>query len=157
VTRLGFLLANTGESQLAYHVVKNANDYVERHADLDVVAFFENTAKPWLIPTFALMNISEAYSFNGVAIATNLDTAARLSRFPGPSARFFYLWDLEWLRTDQGYEAMRDVYRDPRLKLIARTQEYADLFERCWNRQVHAVVDRVNIEELLRVIKGEQR
>jgi hypothetical protein len=153
--KLGFLLSNTGETQLSYHVIKNANDYIEHNTDLDVIGFFENTAKPWLIPAFGLMNISEAYSFDGVAVATNLETAARLSRFPSPSLRYFYMWDLEWLRTDLSYETMRDIYRDPRLLPIARTPEYASLFQRCWNRKVHATVDRADINELLTIIRGD--
>lgn len=156
--KLGFLLSNTGTTQLSYHVIKNVNDYVEVNQDLDVIAFYDNTTKPWLIATFGFMNISEAYNFDGAVVATNLENAAKLSRFPGPSSRYFLVWDFEWLRNlTLSYEEMRAVYRNPRLKILVRTQEQAQIFESCWNRPVDGVIGDVSLKQLLPIIRKDQR
>lgn len=149
--RLGFILSSLGATQLAYHLLEQGDAVLSDRTDLDVVVFFQNVTKTWTTPTFAAMNISEAYGFTGVAIATDLDTAGKLARFPGPSKRFFYVWDLEWLRpSGRFYEDYASVYC--KLPLIARSDSHARLIEYCWNRPVHAVVPNCDLAGIAKVV-----
>jgi hypothetical protein len=146
--RLGILVRSFDSSQLSYHILEHASRVLGEYANIDIVVFYENLAKPWKTPLFAVMNIGEAFGFDGVAIATSLSTAAKLREFPGPEARFFYAWDLEWVGGSAPYEEMADIYCDRSLPIIARSQNHAEMIERCWNRSVYNIVENFNVKEL---------
>lgn len=156
--RLGFLVSSLGTSQLAYHILQGANASLGRHRDLDIIAFYQNVSKPWVTPLFGLLNISEAYGFSGVVIATSLNTARKMAGFPGPQGRYFYAWDLEWVVSGgMAYEDMAAVYCNPKVPIIARNDAHAALIERCWNRTVHATIDRCDIPQFIRMVDDDQR
>jgi hypothetical protein len=75
-------------------------------------------------------------------VATTAAGARRLARFPGPRARLFLVWDLEWTRP--GVRPYRDqwaAYGDPALTLLARSEDHARTVRSCWNRPAHVVGD----------------
>lgn len=104
------------------------------------MVFAQNAPEAAGLP-FAVMNATEAYDFRGVAVATDLATASALLRCPGPYRKFFYVWDLEWVRGGGApYEAMARLYRDPSLPPVARGDSHRRVIEACWNTRVAAVV-----------------
>ncbi len=148
-----------GRNQLAYHLVREGEALLDSRNDVDLIAFFQNLGQPWrMIVPFASMNIAEAFTFDGVAIATSLDTAERVGHFPGPRLRYFYAWDLEWLRaTGRTFEQHSNVYSNRNLPILARSDEHARLIERCWNRPVRAVIENCDLSALLKVIAQDDK
>lgn len=150
MNKLGFLLPHLGNSQLAFQLINSANKFLETHIDTDVIAFVSNQLRPKVCPSFAVMNINEAFDFDGVAIATTLHTAEKLARFPGPRKRYFYVWDLEWSRNlGWSFEKLSEIYNNPNLTLIARHDDHAKVIEQCWNRPVHAVVPDCEVSHMV--------
>lgn len=149
--KLGIALKDLGPSQLSYHLVHQANAMLAQHPTLDIVAFVEGQSPSPLSANFAQMPIYEAWGYGGDVIATNFTTAAKLLDFPCPKRRFFYVWDLEWVRPfhRRMYGEWEKVYRCPHLKLIARSAEHASVIERCWNRPVWAVLEDLNLERFI--------
>lgn len=146
--KLGILLNNLGPTQLAYNAICQANRYAQsgKHS---AFLFYERQVPPCLKLAVASMQIAEAWNFDGVTVATDLSTAIKLAKFPSPRSKFFYVWDLEWLRNGvQPYEAYSSVYRNPSYQLLARSASHRDAIESCWNRKVRAVVDDFSFEEL---------
>ena len=146
--KLGILLNNLGPSQLAFNAICEANKYAAsgKHA---AFLFYERQALPCLKLGVASMQIAEAWNFDGVTIATDLSTAIKLAKFPSPKEKFFYVWDLEWMRNGvQPYEVYASIYRNPSYKLLARSQSHKQVIESCWNRSVHAIIDDFSFEEL---------
>jgi hypothetical protein len=157
-TRIGFLVGSLGATDLAYHILREAHEYVQKSKDLDIIVFYQNVVKTWKNPSFAMMNISEAFNYSGVAVATDLVTAEKMKHFPGPSGRYFYVWDLEWLRsTKRSYESLRDIYTDPNLSLIARSDSHASQIERSWNRKVSAVVPHCELASLVKAVSSAKK
>jgi hypothetical protein len=151
-------VSSLGATDLAYHILHEADEYVQRSKDLDVIVFYQNVVKTWKNPSFAMMNISEAFNYSGVAIATDLITAEKVKHFPGPSGRFFYVWDLEWLRSiNYSYESLRSIYTDPNLTLIARSKSHADQIERNWNREVAAIVPHCDLTGMVRMVANAKK
>lgn len=153
--KLGLAVNNLGPSQLTYYLVKNANAALAANPTLDIAAFFETPVAPALAANFATMPMYEAWGYDGVLIATTFETARKSQACMSPAARLFYVWDLEWVRPHarRSYREWASVYRDLSLSLLVRSEEHARVVERCWNRPVLAVVDDVNIDQILEVCR----
>lgn len=148
---VGVLVSSLAASHMAFSLIRQGNRALRERAVDDLVAFYERPSRPCLEMVFAAMQENEAWSFDGVAIATSLATASRLSRCPRPSRRLFYVWDLEWLRLGAfDHAAVRSVYRDPSLRLVARGPDHVRLIENCWGVTA-AVVPDFDFRQLLEV------
>jgi hypothetical protein len=150
----GFLVNNLGSNQLAYYLIRNINQYLDRENPTDIIIFYEQLTRPCFIPNCAVMYTQEAWSYDGVVIATNLSTAEKLLRFPSPKKKYFYVWDLEWLRHSGKFSDYKKLYRNPELKLIARSVQHAHIIEQCWNTSVAAIIENVNIEKLVQLCQN---
>jgi hypothetical protein len=136
--KIGIALDNLGPSQLNYYLVKNGNEAVLNKPTLDITAFVNTSAVISLPANFAAMPMYEAWGYNGVLIATTFITAQKAQKCLAPQKKFFYVWDLEWLRpsiqkVDFNYRVGASVYCDPLMPLIARSAEHARVLEECWN------------------------
>ncbi len=150
MNKVGILLNNLGRNQLAHSAIGSLNQYLDGRIDTDIIAFVENMVQPCKLTQFSVMNLNEAWEYNALLIATNLSTAEKALLFPGAKRRVLYVWDLEWLRGDEDFEYYHGIYGNPRLDLIARSEEHAKIIERCWNRPTKAVVEDCQIEALIK-------
>lgn len=147
--KLGVLLNDLGPSQVSYLFIRNTANWLGSHSSHDVIGFYADQVSPCIPINFSVMQMNEAWDFHGRLIATNLQTARRCLGFPGTRDRWFYVWDLEWLRPGQrNYRDLAQVYRNPNLKLIARSEDHRVAIEDAWNRSVEAVIPDFNMERL---------
>jgi hypothetical protein len=135
--QLAFALRSLGPSQLAYRVIRGANQLTEQGHD--VLAFFEQVTLPCVPCRFATMHLCEGLGYRGTVVATSLRTAAKLLTFPSPARRLFYVWDLEWLRRKETYQHFFSLYGNPQLELAARSAEQARVISEAWGRDVRVV------------------
>lgn len=153
--KLAVLVDNLGANQLAYNVIKNFNGLVEVRPEIDCIAFYENSVRPCFPTMFPIMQIYEAYGYDGVVVGTKLSNVGALLNFPMCTRKYFYVWDLEWIRfKSKYYNSLVSVYRNPNVKLIARSEEHKKIIENCWNVKVEGIVDDFNVNELIEVING---
>lgn len=149
--RLGVWLRHPGASELAWRVLRQA-------AAVDLTVFADDPAPPCLTAPAAVMRPAEAWGYAGPVVATHPAAARRLAACPGPAARLFYLWDLDWLRERPlDFAAARAVYADPRLTLVARTPEQGRLLRDLWGVAPAAVVPAADLPALLAVAAGAAR
>ena len=150
---INVLLENTGASQISFCVISELNNLTKTHPNIDPIVFYEDKHKNCLPANFAVMQISEAWGQLGPIIATSFSTARSLCEFPS-SKRFFYVWDLEWIRDVQlkKYEEYRSVYSDESLSLIARSDHHKKAIENAFNREVKFVVSDFDIKHIMEVI-----
>lgn len=148
--KLGVIVDNLGPNQLAYNVIK-AGNFLK---GCDYIVFYENFLKPCIPTNFATMQMFEAWGYDGTMIATNLSSASQLSNFPLVKHRYFYIWDLEWLRMkEKHFRPLAEVYRNPNLILIARSENHKNVIETCWNVKVAGIVDDFEMSQLYEVVQ----
>jgi hypothetical protein len=151
LNKVGILVNNLGRNQLAHGLIHSVNNFLEGSSDTDIIIFAENVVHPCSVPKFAVMNLNEAWEYDGLIISTSLSTAEKSLLFPGARRRLFYVWDMEWMRVGDGdFDYFQSIYGNPKLDLIARSDTYAKIIERCWNRPVKAVVENCDVGELIR-------
>ena len=149
--QLGVLLDSVDSGQKSVSTILSLNKLSTVGEYWDSIIFYLEHSMMLISPKFALMNMSEIYGFNGIAIATNLRTAEILCKSFGPSKKFFYIWDLEWTQSKHDLERISNIYMNPEIELIARSQDHADEIERCW-RKPYAIVENFQHEQLIKVI-----
>jgi len=152
MNKAGIIIDRIGLSQLGVNLGLALNQ-IEQTTDIDVIVFHTQWDRLPLVPRFAMMQIFEAWGFFGPVIATNLATAQILLNCPCPKPKYFYVWDLEWLYTENILHMhFAEIYQNPDLKLIARSKSHADLLSKTWQKPVD-IMDDFNHETLIRLIK----
>ena len=146
--KIGFLVNDLNPSQLSYFLIKNANEFLTKNKDYDIYIFYDNLAVPCLTPNFAIMQAAEAFSFDGTLIATNLNTASKLINFPSAEKKYFYVWDLDWMRMkNKSFDALQSIYGNKELSLIARSDEHKQAIENAWNAPVKNVISNFDMSK----------
>lgn len=155
--KIGFLVPHLGVSHQSFRLIHNINEVTTNVVDPDIMVFYENLVRPCYPLKFATSNIADAWNYSGNLITTTLSSAYKSIRFPAPSNKYFYVFNLEWIKMpNKLYENLAEVYQNPNLKLLARSQEHANLIEEAWARPVRAVIKDFNIDALAKVIKEDE-
>jgi hypothetical protein len=153
---LGFMVKDLSPSQEAFYLINYANKAVMQDGH-DVIVFYENPSAPCLTTGFAIMQTTEAWSFSGPLVASNLNLASKLIQFPGTKQKYFYVWDLEWVRMQtKNFSILSYIYRNPSLKLLARSREHARIIASCWNVPHPPIVENYNIDKIVEIINDDR-
>lgn len=153
--KLGFIVPHLGASQLSYSLLRNINQAVANDVSIDYNIFYEDMQKPCINPGFCVLQIHEAYEYKYPLIATSFNTANKLIRFPGTTKKFFYVWDLEWLRPKSiDYNQLAEVYQNSELQLICRSNSHKKAVEDAWNVPVNHIVEQINLKKFMEIAYG---
>ena len=153
---INILVDNLGAGQMALQLGTSINDYVVTHHDTDIIVFYDNMHRQCMMPNFTIMQMAEAWCQTGPTIATSIATAIKLVDFPGPQMKFFYVWDMEWMRGPQRvWGIFEDVFTHENLTLIARCEQHQKVISQCFNVKVSHVVEDCSVLQFIDVIGRE--
>ena len=138
---IGVMIKDFSCSQLPFYAVRNINNRSNKSSEDSYVAF-------------CIMNMTEIWGFEGVLISTSASTALTLIKSVTNSDKYFYVWDLEWLRDPDNYHALLSIYRNPDIKLIARSKTHAKAIRNFCNRDVVGIMDDFSLSDLEEIIDG---
>lgn len=153
--KLGFVVKDLWLSQMAFYLTMNLNQRNQVPEVDDVVIFFEDVAQYSVSPLFATMNSSEIWGFDGILISTCISTTLNSVGAIGPQERYFYAWDLDWLRDNKNYDYNIKAF-DPSINIIGRSEDHGKAIENYCNRKPCGYVQNFNLAQLVEVIKNEQ-
>ena len=139
--KLAILKNNIGMSQSSYFMIRSLNEM----ATMDQVGCCVMIGA-WSIPPvknlFGLLQQNEIFDFEGVGIATNIETAQKLISVPGPKKKYFYIWDIEWTKLKAvNYNQLSNIYCNSQLELIVRSEHHAKLIKDCFKEPCHIMED----------------
>ena len=153
---VGLILPHVGPSQLAYYGI-NQCVIAQEHTPFDYFVCFREEQPPCMPIRLACMNISELYGFNGIVISTDLESSSMMLSAINNTLKFFYVWDLEWLRPNKSnFLSNMNIYRNPNLELIAQSEDHAKAIENYCNRKPKLVVQNLNLTEIINAINSNQ-
>ena len=150
--RAGIVVDALGVSQLAVQLTQELNKIDEMDEYHDVILFYHEYDRIVIPPLFGMMQEQELWGFDAPVLATSLETADRILRCPGPTKRLFYVWELEWIIAKHDIDYTSQIYCNPRIELIARSQEHYNTIKSCWREPAHIIED-FNHEEIITVLK----
>ena len=151
---IGIVTNDFSCSQLSFYLVRNINLECNSSTENDYMGFFENLSSNVMEPSFCVMNISEIWGFKGILVATSASTALTIIKAVTQSKKYFYVWDLEWLRNPDNYHTLLTIYRHPEINLIARSETHAKVIENFCNKPVVGIMDDFNLSDLKEIING---
>lgn len=129
-------------SQLSISLCKNLNEVLTKTPYLDTIVYYQTWGKLPFAPQFAMLMEREFWGAQGVAISTDIKTTEKLIKCPGPTKKFFYVWNLEWLNMQNiDYDRMNNVYNNDGIELIARSIYHAALLEMVWKKPAFIMED----------------
>jgi hypothetical protein len=155
VKQCGFIVNTLFHNQLTYYLIKNLNEYISSQvcAEIDPILFYEDMKPSSITPLCSTMHVAECWTYNAPVIATTLSGANKLINIPGPTKKFYYPYNLEWIRPQiPQYEAYAKVFCDPQLHIIARNEDHKLVIENCFNIKVAGIVNDFDIKELIGII-----
>ena len=128
---LGIIIPHLGSSQMAHEAIKLVNQAK------DAVIFVEQLIAPCMPVHCASMCITEAVSFGGLLITTNIENTMMASEIVNRKKvkLVFYVWDLEWLRPNKAnYLYNLKTYNTPDVLVVRHKDHVSPLTNYC-NRQ----------------------
>lgn len=147
-SKLNILVPELGPSQKNYFLIRNLNAL----RGVNVNVFAENLSRFCITPTFAVMNIAEAWAQPGTFIATNLSTASKLMTWPVAKRKLFYIWDLEFLRqNNRYYDAYSPIYTHKEFDLICRSEDHAKLITNAFNIEPKYIIENFDFKKLMSI------
>jgi hypothetical protein len=128
-------------SQSSFYMIKSFNE-LGKKLDNQPFCFYQNLSSRPIKPLFSICHVYYAsYFYNGMIIATNFNTLRTLKNIHTNSKKYFYVWDLEWLRDEFDYMKNVELMRDENITLIARSLEHSNIIGDYCNRSVMHVVE----------------
>lgn len=150
--QIGFIVNDTTASELSFRLIKGINDYLDDGAKEDFVLFVENSSANIIEPNFATMSMSEIWNFDGTLISTSVSTTLSMNKCFAPKAKYFYVWDLEWIRnTGMKYEQTIQAFSNEGTKLIAKSGDHAKAIKNYSNKNVDHIIENINIKSIARI------
>jgi len=148
------IVDSLGPSQLSFYLIKEFNKLI-KDVNFSPVCYYNNISTPMLNPFFGCMNISSFSSFSGIAVATTIELANMLLVTNNSADKYFYVWDLEWIRRPLDFDDASQIMANDKLNLVARSEDHASLIENYCNRPVSGIMDNWKIDDLLNIISTE--
>lgn len=146
----GIALNHFGHGELGFYSIRNANELVAKNPNLEFLGFYDEPALPAADYNFSLIPMSYSYRFDGNMIVTSLDLARKSLNMCYLKQRYFYIWDLDWIRPwKRDWKESCRIYNDPRFIRIARSEDHAKVIESVCGCHVDKIVERCNLEKII--------
>lgn len=156
--KVGVILKDLSPSQTGYISIGYLNSLCSVSNKFDPIVFCENITPPSSKINFAVMDISEIASFDGILISTTLTNTKSMIKAVNSAQKVFYVTYLEWLKNKDFINNM-EIYRNQKITLIAPSLEYAKAIKNYSNRMPDAIIPGFNIPAIIKYInqKNEHR
>ncbi len=141
---IGLILPHLSIAQIKDEVVDIINKNSQQGKNSYSI-FFENTSPNYRMVLAPLMNISDSKFFKGRLITFSLSTIQYALNSPNLVEPVLYVYDLEWLRGHTDFVKNVSIYRNPKLKIYTRSEDYADLL----NKYANIKVEVKSLEKLM--------
>jgi hypothetical protein len=152
MNNIGFMVRAVSMSQEGLFLINECNKLLEKDRSVEVNVFYEDYDRIPTKPEFSLMQNRNAWGYNGILIATDIHTTEVLQHLVGPSRKMLYVWNLEWLYTQNMYTSYSKIYQSKDIDLIARTPSHFDIIKKLWKEPKYIMED-FDHEQLARIIK----
>lgn len=128
IKNIAFAVDDLTSDQFSYTLIKSMNELAES-GTFSPIIFSANIPKLCITPMFAVMNILESYNYSGILISTSFSSLNTIIGCVGPSDKYLYLWNPEWLRPDFVFEKQYNILHAHKIPIIVRSQYYKSIIE----------------------------
>jgi len=145
-------------STMNYALIDLGNRIANERSDIDFYVFHEAWKRPPTSLCFPLLQQRHVWGFDGVLIATSINTARKLISLPNVASRkYFYIWNLiEWTNSLTNSQEVLQLHKSDHMKVIARSEDYAFVLKNSFNIDPIILQD-FNYEESINLFTANTR
>lgn len=152
---IGIILNHLSFSELNYRVISEINRYVQTTTD-GISILCDNISNRLIEPSCAVVDTALAPSITeGVLIAFDLSGALTLRRAYCPAKKLLFVWNLEWIYGNLGYNTLYETLTDKNIKLITRNEAYARVIENLVGRKPEYLLEEFTMEKINEICRAE--
>lgn len=141
---ISFAVDSLKTDQFSFTLLNYCNSLCEKHCP---IIFTREIPKLCIPPRFAIMNIIEAFRYDGILIATSFSTLETIQNCLGQITRYLYLWNPEWISEAFNFPYVYSLLHSTKIPVIVRSIYHQQIFKN--NFQINALVsDNFNLEAL---------
>lgn len=152
IKRLAILTDNLAAGQKQYFLIKSLNLFLTDHPNCDIIVFYKTCDVPCILPNFCTMRYHEVWHWRHSILVTDIAFAEKALKLPQDKQILFYVYDLEWLYNTYKSQTLFNIFRNPKIKLITRSEYYKQTIESCFNSKVDMVMPTWNFPELMKLV-----
>jgi hypothetical protein len=146
--KIAAIVESMNVSQNMFYMTKCFNKML--NDDISPTCFYLNLSSLTSWPLFSYQNICYASGFfDGVMVATSLETAKVLSKINTNAHKYLYLWDLEWLRSPQNYLENLELLNS--MDIISRSTSHSSNIENYCDKK-SIVIEDWNYESIKELV-----
>ena len=153
---IGVVFEHLGPSQAVFFGVSAINDLCQNVVGVDVALFVEQQMRPSVVPSCPVFGVEQMASWKKPLIATSTATCLAALETQAPIVAHYVLYPDFADRTDLSIEEVRRAFRDPRVRVFVRSQDYVALLGDEFGIEANFVPD-FRITEMLKVVLPEVR
>lgn len=146
------IVDNTNLSQNIYYMTKTFN----KMRDISPFCYYIDLSTQALKCNFSTLNCYYANHYSGgPLIATSLETLNVLINLNIRAPKFFYCWDLEWLRNSKfSYSDNMGSFTNEYISIIARSESHAKCIENYSNKKVSHIIENWEYDKIRGLCDG---
>lgn len=147
---------NIGVGQRNYFALSNINTVCNQYLGMDISIFYQHNAAPVMQPICPIFQIKDLIGCEDPMLTTDIGTTLE-ALSTRSQLIYHYVYDLDFLDSyDIDINLLTSAFRDDRVKLIARCEDYAKVLRQEFYKDV-AVIEDFNMTQILRKIIGEMK
>lgn len=157
IALVGFVFSHLAMSHKTYLGLLSINQFCRNHTGVDICLFSQHLIQscvPLLCPIFNTLNLIRwgNYPLITTDIVTTIEALSS-----NANVIYHYAFDLEFIdKPDIESSDLRQVFCDPRVRIITRHDDHKELIEAEFPIKVCAVIQDFNVEELIKFVLTEK-
>jgi len=151
---VGVIFNELRVSQRNYFALSNINHACNTYIGLDISIFYQHATRPAMTPACALFQVKDLLGCEYPLITTDISTTTEALNTRSQHI-YHYVYDLEFLESyDSDMNVLTSAFRDDRVTLITRCEDYKKVLEAEFYKDVEVIQD-FNMRRMLKKIIGD--
>ena len=152
IKNFAFLVNKLDNSHQMTTLSHNLNLLIRNDYKYSPTVFYQVHDKVLVYPQFPRLMMQHAWGYEGTVISSDIVTTQLLKKCMRATKKIFYVFNLEWLYQGMPlFGALKDIYQDPTIELIARCQAHSDILNRVWKKPI-GIVEDFDCEQLTKLL-----
>lgn len=132
------MLDDTNISDKNYHVMNELNNVVKD--GIECFLLVDNVSSKVIDSEVAIINSSRVSCvYDGIVIATSVNTAKSLERAAINSVKIFYIYEFDWAETVYNYNEIYNLLHSKQLILVCRSETQRNVLKQVFSVDVSYV------------------
>jgi len=151
---VGVIFNELRVSQRNYFALSNINHVCNTYIGLDISIFYQHATRPAMTPACPMFQVKDLLGCEHPLISTDISTTIEALNTRSQHI-YHYVYDLEFLESyDCDMNTLTSAFRDDRVTLVTRCQDYKKVIEAEFYKEVDVVQD-FNMRRMLKRIIGD--